>query len=129
MWPSECFVYIVVHHVGTKIARSGDAKNGIHICTIKVDQAACFVDQVGDLYDLLIKKAQSVWVGDHEYCSLRVDFGNKIVHVDPTTRITFNGDGVEASDCSTSWVGSMCAIRDENFGAFFFFVAEVSGCN
>ena len=70
----ESFVDIVVHHVGTKITRPGDAQNGIHVGAIEVNQGALLVDLAGDFQNLIVKKAQGVWVGDHENCGAFVQF-------------------------------------------------------
>ena len=127
MRATECLVWVVVHHIRTKIARSSDAQNRIHVGAIQIDQATMSMDQFGDLFNLMIKQAKRIRIGDHEDGGLLIDLAFQVGQVDQAVRSAFHRNSLKARHLRAGRIGSVRTIWSQNDGAVLANLAEVSG--
>ena len=59
-------VQIQVHHVDAEVTRPRDTHQRVHVRAIHVDQRALFVQDLGNLLDVLFEHAHRVRIGDHQ---------------------------------------------------------------
>src|SRR5262249_14193258 len=112
--PSERFVDIVMHHVHAKISRPGNAKDGIHICAIEVDERSVTVKKLRNSGNLVVENPKGVGVRDHENCRALIEFCSEIVQIDDTTAIALDADRIEASDRRAGRIRAMRTIGNEH---------------
>ncbi len=57
---------VEVHHVHAHVARAGLTHDGIEVGAVVVAEGAGFVDQPGDLEDVLLEESQRVRIRQHD---------------------------------------------------------------
>ena len=62
----EGLVEIDVDDVETEIAGPGFADDGVEVCAVVICEAIDAVNQVADLFDVRVEKAQRIGVGEHK---------------------------------------------------------------
>ena len=82
MRTGEGFVNVVMHHVPSEITRSRDPHDGIHVCTVDIDQPPRVMDNFGCGCDLSFKQTKRVWVGHHENGSLFINVPLQFFKID-----------------------------------------------
>ncbi len=96
----EGLVQVVMHDVDADRSRAQDAREGVHVRAVAIDQAACSMHGAGDLLDVAVEEAEGVRVGDHEARDLgagrSVQGGLERRHVDSALCVGRNGLGREA---------------------------------
>ena len=117
MRTTERFMWIKVHHVRAKIARTRNAQNGIHIGPIQINQASFRMNLIGNFSHASLKKTQCIRVGDHKDRHRLVEFGHQIFHIDKAIRCTFNGDRIKAAHPGTGRIRTVCRIGGQDLGS------------
>jgi len=59
-----------MENIHTAFFHVSDAHDGIHIGPISIDQASLFMHYFCNFPDILLKKSEGIWVGDHDTGSL-----------------------------------------------------------
>ena len=57
---------IQVNDVDTHVAGACDADERVHVGAVHVNEAAGFVNDLADLFDVALEKAEGVGVGQHQ---------------------------------------------------------------
>jgi len=63
---TKCFVEVQVANVRTQKSGTRPPGLSIHIRTVHIDLTAIVVNQIYDLLNVIVKNAESRWVGDHQ---------------------------------------------------------------
>ena len=55
-----------MNDVDAHVARTRDANKRVHVCAVHVNEAAGFVDDLADLFDVALEESECVWVRQHQ---------------------------------------------------------------
>src|SRR5689334_9484574 len=88
----EGFVEVEMHHVEADATWPDNAQQSVQICAVTIHQAAAAVDQLNDLFDMLVKKAKCVRVGEHHADNRIIACGFEGLKVYIPARIRWNRD-------------------------------------
>ena len=67
----ESFMQIDVHHIESHITRTTGAQHGIQVSAIIIHQTATIVDELRNLRDARLKKAEGIGIGHHHRSNVR----------------------------------------------------------
>jgi len=120
-------VQIEVHHVNPQVARAGDAHQGVEVGPVTVDQAAGIVDNFSDFFDVFLKKAEGVGIGQHQAGGSFIASGSESLQVYVTPLVAGNLLHAEAAHCTRGGVGAVRRIGDEHFLALRVAIGQMVG--
>ena len=113
----EGLVQVHVDAVKAHIAGAHHAHDGVEVGAVVVAQAACLVDEAGDLQDVLIKDTHGVGVGQHQTGGILAQGGPEGVQIHAAVRAGGDVHHVVAAHGGGGGVGAVGAVGDDDLGA------------
>ncbi len=113
----EGLVQVEVHEVEAQVAGADDAEQGVQVGAIAVHQAAAVVDQLDDLFDVLVEETERVRVGQHHADDGIVTGGFERLQIHIAALVGRDLHNAHAHHADRGRVGAMGGIRDEHLGA------------
>ena len=107
---TKSFMQIQVTNIRTKVSRTAEPDQRIHIRPIHIDLAAMAVDYLADLPDPLFEDTMGGRIGDHqgaEPSGILVHSFSEIVEIDVTQDIALHGDNLKSSHCRGGRIGAV----------------------
>ena len=116
---------VVVHQVDAHVARPDDAEDRVHVGAVEVEQAAPFVEQLGDRADLRVEQAERIGVGHHEDGRLVVSLALKSSRSTSPLALLLMVTASKPGEMRRGGIRAVGAVGDEDLGPLLAPIAEI----
>lgn len=107
---------VVVHHVDAKVARPGDAEDGVEVGAVVVHEPAGLMDKVDNFDDVLVPEAEGIGIRDHDAGGVRPDQLTDLVNVAVAAIVGGDRHDVESGHLGGRGVRAVRGVRDQHLG-------------